>query len=42
MAAGFAEPTETDIVALLEKTAPYNTKNQLNVELRFLTVSFRK
>ena len=35
----FAEPTEAEIVALLEKATPENTKKQLNMELRFLTVT---
>ena len=37
-----AEPTKVEIVALSEKTTPENTKKQLNMELRFLTVSLRK
>ena len=42
MAARFAEPTKVEIVALFEKATPENTKRQLNMELRFLTVSSRK
>ena len=42
MAARFAEPTEEEIVALLEKATPENTKKQLNMELRFLSASLRK
>ena len=42
MAAKFAEPTEAEIVALLEKVTPENTKKQLNIELRFLKVNLRK
>ena len=42
MAARFAEPTKVEIVALSEKATPENTKKQLNMELRFLTVSLRK
>ena len=34
-----AEPTKVEIVALSEKATPENTKKQLNMELRFLTVS---
>ena len=41
MAARFAEPTKVEIVAL-EKATPENTKKQLNMELRFSTVSLRK
>ena len=37
-----AEATKVEIVALSEKAAPENTKKQLNMELRFLTVSLRK
>ena len=37
-----AEPTKVEIVALSEKATPENTKKQLNMELRFLTVSLRK
>ena len=36
MAARFAEPTEIEIVTLLEKATPEHTKEQLNMELRFL------
>ena len=32
MAARFAEPTETEIIALLEKATPENTKKQLYME----------
>ena len=32
MAARFAEPTEAEIVALLEKATPENTKKLLNME----------
>ena len=43
MAARFAEPTKVEIVALLEKVTPENTKKkQLNMQLRFLTASLRK
>ena len=42
MAAMFAEPTKVEIVAPFEKSTPENTKKQLNMELRFLTVSLRK
>ena len=43
MAARFAEPTKVEIVALLEKATPENTKKkQLNMQLRFLTASLRK
>ena len=43
MAARFAEPTEAEIVALLEKATPENTKKgQLNMELKFVTESVRK
>ena len=42
MAARFAEPTKVEIVALFEKATPENTKKQLNMELRFLTVSLWK
>ena len=42
MAARFAELTEAEIVALLKKSTPENTKKQLNIELRHLTVSLRK
>ena len=38
MAARFAEPAEEEIVALLEKAIPENTKKQLNMELRFWQV----
>ena len=37
-----AAPTKVEIVALSEKATPENTKKQLNMELRFLTVSFTK
>ena len=38
-----AEPTKVEIVALSEKATPKkNTKRQLNMELRFLAVSFTK
>ena len=37
-----AEPTKVEIVALSEKETPENKKKQLNMELRFLTVSLRK
>ena len=37
-----AEPTKVEIVALSEKATPENTKKQLNMELRFLTVSLQK
>ena len=37
-----AEATKVEIVALSKKAAPENTKKQLNMELRFLTVSLRK
>ena len=40
MAARFAEPTKVEIVALFEKATPENTKKQLNMELRFLTVGY--
>ena len=33
-----AKPTKVEIVALSEKATPENTKKQLNMELRFLTV----
>ena len=42
MAARCAEPTKVEIVALFEKATPENTKKQLNMELRFLTVSLGK
>ena len=44
MAARFAEPTKVEIMAVLEKATPdlENTKKQLNMRLRFLTVSLRK
>ena len=42
MAARFAEPTKVEIVALFEKATPEKIKKQLNMELRFLTVSLRK
>ena len=42
MAARFAEPTAEEILTLLEKTTPENTKKQLSMELRFLTASVRK
>ena len=32
MAARFTEPTEAEIVALVEKATPENTKKQLNME----------
>ena len=37
-----AEPTKVEIVALSEKATQENIKKQLNMELRFLTVSLRK
>ena len=37
-----AEPTKVEIVALSKKATPENKKEQLNMELRFLTVSLRK
>ena len=39
MAAKFAKPTKVEIVALFEKGPQ---KKQLNMELRFLTVSLQK
>ena len=38
----FAAPTKVEIAALFEKATPENTKKQLNMELRFLTVSLQK
>ena len=37
-----AAPIKVEIVAFSEKATPENTKKQLNMELRFLTVSLRK
>ena len=37
-----AELTKVETVALSEKATPENTKKQLNMELRFFTVSLRK
>ena len=42
MAAKFTKPTKVEIVALSEKATPENTKKQLHMELRFVTVSLWK
>ena len=42
MVARFAGPNEAEIVALLEKVFPENTKKQLNIKFKILNGKFMK